>query len=79
MRVLFFIEGLMNLVKVIKMQRMDGVKLEKLRGGAQERLSRDREGQIPFILEDQRRRRQIEEPPPRSFPVPNPCKDALSS
>lgn len=69
----------MNLVKVFKMQQMDGMRLEKLRGGAQERLSKDREGQVPLISEDQRRRKAFEEPPSRSFPVPTPYKDALLS
>ncbi|KAG9448332.1 hypothetical protein H6P81_014460 [Aristolochia fimbriata] len=62
---LFFIGGFINVIKVFKMQQMDGGRLEKLRGGAQEWLSRAREGQVPLILEEQRRRRiQAEEPTP---------------
>ncbi|KAB1204989.1 hypothetical protein CJ030_MR7G015177 [Morella rubra] len=41
---------------VFKMQQTDGLRLEKLRGGAQERLMQAREDQIPLVLEDQRRR-----------------------
>ncbi|KAF9614922.1 hypothetical protein IFM89_021352 [Coptis chinensis] len=81
---LFLIGGLMNLVKVFKMQQMDGIRLEKLRGGAQDRLVREREGQVPLILEEQRRRkRQIEEartapsPAPVSVPGGTPYKDVL--
>ncbi|KAG1335177.1 putative Transcription factor SPEECHLESS [Cocos nucifera] len=58
---LFLIGGLLNLVKVFKMQQMDGMGLEKLRGGAQERLGREREGQVPLILEDGRRRKLDED------------------
>ncbi|EHA8591314.1 hypothetical protein COCNU_scaffold042756G000010 [Cocos nucifera] len=58
---LFLIGGILNVVKVFKMQQVDGLRLEKLRGGAQERLIRVREGRIPLILEDDRRRRQAEE------------------
>ncbi|KAM0939446.1 hypothetical protein DsansV1_C20g0163291 [Dioscorea sansibarensis] len=46
---LFLIGGLMNVVKVFKTQQMDGMRLEKLRGGAQERLRRRREGHAPLI------------------------------
>ncbi|KAF6140026.1 hypothetical protein GIB67_001767, partial [Kingdonia uniflora] len=53
---LFLVGGVANVVKVFKMQQMDGIRLEKLRGGAQERLNRVREGQVPLILEEQRRR-----------------------
>ncbi|KAK9103836.1 hypothetical protein Sjap_021090 [Stephania japonica] len=80
--ILFFIGGLMNLMKVFKMQQMDGIRLEKLRCGAQERLSLEREGQVPLILEEQRRRKrqhQLEEPPRLVPPphVPTPYKDVL--
>ncbi|GJW19486.1 hypothetical protein Tco_0026922 [Tanacetum coccineum] len=47
--------GLANVVKVFKMLQMDRLRLEKLRGGAQERLSRVREGQTPFLTEERRR------------------------
>nr|GEX00680.1 hypothetical protein CTI12_AA103150 [Tanacetum cinerariifolium] len=52
---LLFIGGLANVVKVFKMLQMDRLRLEKLRGGAQERLSRVREGQTPFLTEERRR------------------------
>lgn len=55
---LLFIGGLMNVVKVFKMQQMSGLRLEKLRGGAQDRLIQEREGQMPLLIEEQRRRRQ---------------------
>ncbi|XP_011005532.1 PREDICTED: uncharacterized protein LOC105111780 [Populus euphratica] len=35
---MIFIGGLANAVKVFKMQQIDGLRLEKLRGGAQERI-----------------------------------------
>ena len=64
----------MNLVKVFKMQQGDGnLRLEKLRGGAQERLAHEREGQVPLILEDQRRRRrQAEEETAKLAAAPEP-------
>ncbi|EAY85254.1 hypothetical protein OsI_06627 [Oryza sativa Indica Group] len=65
---LFVAAGLMNLLKVFKMQQMDGRGLEKLRGGAQERLNREREGKVPLILEEGRRRT----PAPVSGQVPPP-------
>ncbi|CAL9121146.1 unnamed protein product [Musa textilis] len=52
---LFLVGGLTNVAKVFKMQQRDGLRLEKLRGSAQERLFRDREGRFP-ILENSRRR-----------------------
>ncbi|KAI8564978.1 hypothetical protein RHMOL_Rhmol03G0224800 [Rhododendron molle] len=56
---LFFVGGLANAVKVFKMQQGNGMRLEKLRRGAQERLDRGREGRIPLIPdEDQRRRKR---------------------
>ncbi|KAL8232110.1 hypothetical protein R6Q57_001888 [Mikania cordata] len=74
---LLLIGGLANVIKVFKMLQIDGLRLEKLRGGAQERLVRAREGQTPF-LRDERRRwpRQVEttaEPPTE----PTPYKDVL--
>ncbi|KAL5989280.1 hypothetical protein ACLOJK_010170 [Asimina triloba] len=75
---LFFVGAMMNLAKVFKMQQMGGGRLEKLRGGAQERLMREREGQVPLILEEQRRRKQTREhPQSRSVPGPTPYKDVL--
>ncbi|KAB1204987.1 hypothetical protein CJ030_MR7G015179 [Morella rubra] len=73
---LFFIGGLANVVKVFKMQQTDGLRLEKLRGGVQERLMQAREDRVPLILEDQRRRkRQAEEA--IVVPTPTPYKDVL--
>ncbi|KAF6140900.1 hypothetical protein GIB67_042313 [Kingdonia uniflora] len=80
---LFLVGGVANVVKVFKMQQMDGIRLEKLRGGAQERLNRVREGQVPLILEEQRRRTKHSEgtrPPPPAAPVVTPAtpyKDVL--
>lgn len=45
---MLLIGGLANLVKVLKMQ--DGIQLEKLRGGAQDRLVQEREGRVPLVL-----------------------------
>lgn len=62
-RLLFFIGGLANVIKVFKMQQIDGLRLEKLQGGAHDRLIHEREGRVPLILEDHQRRRirQVEE------------------
>ncbi|OAY48419.1 uncharacterized protein LOC110617653 [Manihot esculenta] len=76
--VLLFTGGLTNVVKVFKMQQIDGLRLEKLRGGAQERLMQQREGQLPLIAEEQRRRQiVIEETKAAAVPVPTPYKDVL--
>ncbi|KAG0532619.1 hypothetical protein BDA96_04G123000 [Sorghum bicolor] len=48
---LFLAGGVLNLLKVFKTQQMGGRGLEKLRGGAQERLALEREGKVPLILE----------------------------
>ncbi|KAJ1278838.1 hypothetical protein BS78_04G109900 [Paspalum vaginatum] len=48
---LFLAGGVLNLLKVFKTQQMGGRGLEKLRGGAQERLAMEREGKVPLILE----------------------------
>jgi hypothetical protein len=48
---MFFIGGLTNVVKVFEMQQIDGLRLEKLQGGAQERLVRERECQAPLVLQ----------------------------
>ncbi|KAI3831988.1 hypothetical protein MKX03_006362 [Papaver bracteatum] len=74
-----FVGGLTNVAKVFKMQQMEGVRLEKLRGGAQERLNRDREGQVPLILEDQRRRKIQTEEARQPAVVQTSYKDALVS
>eukprot|EP01018_Ginkgo_biloba_P021640 Gb_02049 [translate_table: standard] len=49
--------GLVNLVKVLKEQQTNG-HLEKLRGGAHERLVREREGRRPLLSEEHMRKRQ---------------------
>ncbi|GER34329.1 polypyrimidine tract-binding protein-like protein [Striga asiatica] len=54
LNLILFIGALANVVKVFKMQQMDGLRLEKLRGGAQERLIRLREGHLPLIAEEDR-------------------------
>ncbi|EXB72451.1 hypothetical protein L484_011453 [Morus notabilis] len=70
--------GFMNVVKVFKMQQVDGLRLEKLRGGAPERLIQAREGQIPFLLENHRRRRQSAEEEVKVLPASTtPYKDVL--
>ncbi|KAH7538169.1 hypothetical protein FEM48_Zijuj03G0170500 [Ziziphus jujuba var. spinosa] len=76
---LFVIGGFMNVVKVFKMQQVDDLRLEKLRGGAHERLINEREGQVPLILEDQRRRKKhiAAEEPKVALPLPTPYKDVL--
>ncbi|KAK4743460.1 hypothetical protein SAY87_001461 [Trapa incisa] len=78
---LLVIGGLANLVKVFKMQQGE-LRLEKLRGGAHELLVQEREGQVPLILDGQRRRqrRQGEEAPLATVPVAGkvtPYKDVL--
>lgn len=59
--ILFFIGGISNVVKVFKMQQVNVLRLEKLRGGAQERLVEEREGHVPLLIEEQRR---IKKPSP---------------
>ncbi|GAA0156556.1 hypothetical protein LIER_14030 [Lithospermum erythrorhizon] len=51
---MFVVGGMTNVVKVFKMQQMaNGMRLEKLRGGAQDRLIQEREGlYVPFARED---------------------------
>ncbi|XP_051138283.1 uncharacterized protein LOC127256350 [Andrographis paniculata] len=80
-----FVGGLANVVKVFKMQQCNGLRLEKLRGGAHERLVQIREGQRPLIAgeddeqrrvmltEEQRRRRAAE----MAMEAPTPYKDVL--
>lgn len=65
------------MVKVFKMQQIDDIRLEKLRGGAHERLIHEREGQVPFILEDQRRRKRLVDETKATLPAPTPYKDVL--
>ncbi|CAJ1974365.1 unnamed protein product [Sphenostylis stenocarpa] len=75
---MFFIGGLTNLIKVFKMQQMNGIRLEKLRGGAHERLESSREGRVPLIIE----RQTISHEPQETkvtLPIPTttPYKDVL--
>lgn len=73
---MLFIGGITNVVKVFKMQQFDnGLRLEKLRGGAQEQLAHVREGQVPLIRENQRRGKQAEHV--GSSVTPTPYKDVL--
>lgn len=53
----------MNVVKVFKMLQIDDLRPEKLRGGAQEKLiqERERDSEVPFIFEEQRRRKRGKE------------------
>lgn len=46
---MWFVGALFNAVKVFMMHQSDAPRLEKLRGGAQEWLSRDREGRVPLV------------------------------
>ncbi|KAK7410686.1 hypothetical protein VNO78_01678 [Psophocarpus tetragonolobus] len=74
--IMFFIGGLTNLIKVFKMQQMNGIRLEKLRGGAHERLESARDGQVPLIMEHQTINHQSPETKV-TLPVPTPYKDIL--
>ncbi|KAL0400625.1 UNVERIFIED_CONTAM: Bidirectional sugar transporter SWEET3 [Sesamum latifolium] len=60
---ILFIGALANVVKVFKMLQLSGLRLEKLRGGAQERLVRLREGQMPLLGGEQRRSNRTREGP----------------
>ncbi|KAF0926722.1 hypothetical protein E2562_027156 [Oryza meyeriana var. granulata] len=46
--VLWLVGAVFNMAKVFMMHQSDALRLEKLRGGAQERLSRDRDGRVPL-------------------------------
>lgn len=59
---LLVVGGLTNVVKVVKMLHMDRIKLEKLRGGAQEQLVQE-DGQTPFLVEGQMKRPKLQEEP----------------
>ncbi|CAH9110487.1 unnamed protein product [Cuscuta epithymum] len=90
---LLFAGGLANVVKVFKMQQMDGeMRLEKLRGGAQDRLVRERDGRgmplisgdfPPLIADDgcrwRRDRQPVEEGQQAAATTPTPYKDVLVS
>ncbi|KAJ6874719.1 hypothetical protein NC652_034426 [Populus alba x Populus x berolinensis] len=69
---------LANVVKVFKKQQIDGLRLEKLRGGAHERLTQEREGHSALILEEERRRKTIAvETRAAPLPATTPYKDVL--
>ncbi|XP_021729033.1 uncharacterized protein LOC110696070 [Chenopodium quinoa] len=75
---LLFIGGLMNVVKVFKMQQMNGLRLEKLRGGAQEGLIRVREGRVPLMNEENLSSRRLQSgAEPKGFDPATPYKDVL--
>ena len=74
---MFFIGGLTNLIKVFKMQQMNGIRLEKLRGGAHERLLSARERQIPLIMEHQTNISHQPQETKVTSPLPTPYKDVL--
>nr|XP_027190242.1 uncharacterized protein LOC101500123 isoform X2 [Cicer arietinum] len=78
---MFFIGGLTNLIKVFKMQQMNGtMRLEKLRGGAQERLISAREGRVPLILDHHHHHQPIINRPEDTkvdISLPTPYKDVL--
>jgi len=74
---LLFVGGLMNVVKVFKMQQPNELRLEKLRGGAQERLVREREGQLPLIIEENLTTRKLPVAEPKIPVVSTPYKDVL--
>ncbi|CAH8342514.1 unnamed protein product [Eruca vesicaria subsp. sativa] len=52
-----FVGGLMNVVKVFNFVQISGLRLEKLRGGAQDRLFEEREGYLPLVAEEERIRK----------------------
>ncbi|KAG8069158.1 hypothetical protein GUJ93_ZPchr0005g15109 [Zizania palustris] len=49
---LWLMGALFNMLKVFMMHQSDALRLEKLRGGAQERLSRGREDRVPLNWEE---------------------------
>lgn len=68
------------MMKVFRMQQSEGVRLEKLRSGAQERPMTEREGQVPLILENQMRKKLPDVEDPKTIvPGPTPYKDVLVS
>ncbi|XP_031257092.1 uncharacterized protein LOC116115088 [Pistacia vera] len=81
--ILFFVGGITNVVKVFKMQQLNVLRLEKLRGGAQERLVQEREGHVPLIIEEQQRIKKPAAPvaagetEPAIVGSPTPYKDVL--
>ncbi|GKV31294.1 hypothetical protein SLEP1_g40001 [Rubroshorea leprosula] len=75
---LFFMGGFTNVIKVFKMQQINVLRLEKLRGGAQERLIQEREGQVPLIPDEERRKIEAEAARTLAAPKPpTPYKDVL--
>ncbi|XP_073128351.1 uncharacterized protein [Henckelia pumila] len=60
--ILLLLGGMANVLKVFEMLRGSEPRLEKLRGGAQERLVRLREGQVPLIGEEQQQQQRQQRP-----------------
>ncbi|KAG7556300.1 hypothetical protein ISN44_As11g023490 [Arabidopsis suecica] len=64
-----FVGGLMNVVKVFNFVQITGLRLEKLRGGAQDRLLEGREGYLPLVAEEERiRKMEADEASSRAKP-----------
>ncbi|CAH8272062.1 unnamed protein product [Arabidopsis lyrata] len=64
-----FVGGLMNVVKVFNFVQITGLRLEKLRGGAQDRLLEGREGYLPLVAEEERiRKMEADEASSRTKP-----------
>ncbi|XP_073290793.1 uncharacterized protein [Primulina huaijiensis] len=71
--ILLFLGGVANVLKVFEMLHGSEPRLEKLRGGARERLLRITEGQVPLIREEQQRQQRPiarDEGQPRERQVP---------
>ncbi|XP_075476395.1 uncharacterized protein LOC142517817 [Primulina tabacum] len=71
--ILLFLGGVANVLKVFEMLHGSEPRLEKLRGGARERLLRIREGRVPLIREEQQRQQRPiarDEGQPRERQVP---------
>uniref|UniRef100_A0A8I6Z3L2 Uncharacterized protein n=1 Tax=Hordeum vulgare subsp. vulgare TaxID=112509 RepID=A0A8I6Z3L2_HORVV len=79
--VLWVADALFNVLKVFVMHQSDAPRLEKLRGGAQERLARDREGRVPLVWRRRtrlhmgpwRRRRRAGAQGAQIHHIPGPC------
>ncbi|KAH6784039.1 polypyrimidine tract-binding-like protein [Perilla frutescens var. hirtella] len=78
---ILFVGALANVVKVFKMQQHNEVRLEKLRGGAQERLIQIREGRMPLIVQQYSPKEMpnVDVQNPKPTPLPTPYKDVLVS
>lgn len=58
----------MNVVKIFNFVQITGLRLEKLRGGAQDRLLEEREGYLPLVAEEERIRKMEADEANRSKP-----------